>query len=128
MAFRFSRTIRLFPGIRLNISKSGISTSLGPRGASVTVRKRGIYANTGIPGTGMSYRTRLDKKSPRQADTVSKVPSKKKTKNQTSANAKHENGKAAAENSQVASKRLENVLSDLKAFGQPGHGQTLHYS
>ena len=116
MAFRFRRTIRLAPGIRLNISKSGISASLGPRGASVTIGKRGIYANTGIPGTGMSYRTRLDKKALGQAETLSKVPSAKKAKNRTSANVEDE--EAAAEDNQAASKRLEKVLLELKAFGQ----------
>lgn len=116
MAFRFRRTIRLAPGIRLNISKSGISTSLGPRGASLTVGKRGIYANTGIPGTGMSYRTRLDKKASGRADTESKTPTQKKAKSQTSPIAEDE--EAAAEDNRAASKRLENVLLKLKAFGQ----------
>lgn len=60
MAFRFQRRIKIAPGVRLNFSKGGISTSLGRRGASVTVGKRGIYGNVGLPGTGMSYRTRLD--------------------------------------------------------------------
>ena len=113
MAFRFRRAIRLIPGIRLNISKSGVSTTVGPRGASVTIGKRGIYANTGIPGTGMSYRTRLDKKAPGTADTVSGVPSKKKAATQTSANA--DDVEAADEDNLAASKRLEKVLSELKA-------------
>ena len=62
MAFRFHRRISLFPGIRLNLGKTGVSISAGVRGASVTAGKRGIYGNVGAPGTGMSYRTRLDKK------------------------------------------------------------------
>ncbi|CUS49182.1 MAG: Protein of unknown function (DUF4236) [Idiomarinaceae bacterium HL-53] len=61
MAFRFHRRISLFPGIRLNLGKTGVSISAGVRGASVTAGKRGIYGNVGAPGTGMSYRTRLDK-------------------------------------------------------------------
>jgi len=89
------RTIRLAPGIRQNISKSRVSTSVGPRGASVTIGKRGIYANTGLPGTGMSYRTRLDKKATGTADTVSRVPREKKAATQTSANA--DDVEAAAE-------------------------------
>lgn len=47
------------PGVRLNISKSGISTTIGPRGASVGIGKRGAFLNLGIPGTGLSYRQRL---------------------------------------------------------------------
>lgn len=50
------------PGVRLNVSKSGVSTSIGRKGASVTVGKRGLYGNVGVPGSGLSYRTKLDKK------------------------------------------------------------------
>jgi hypothetical protein len=59
MGFRFQRRLTLFPGVRLNFSRSGISTSIGPRGASVTFGQRGATLNLGIPGTGMSYRQRL---------------------------------------------------------------------
>src|SRR5690606_6281337 len=43
----------------LNVSGSGVSMSMGPRGASVTLGKRGIYRNLGLPGTGIYHRTRL---------------------------------------------------------------------
>jgi hypothetical protein len=65
MGFRFQKRITLFPGVRINLSKSGASLSAGPRGASVTVGKRGVYGNVGIPGTGLSWRERLDKPAPR---------------------------------------------------------------
>ena len=61
MGFRFSRRIKIMPGVRLNVSKSGVSLSAGPRGASVTLGKRGVYGNVSIPGTGLSYRERLDR-------------------------------------------------------------------
>lgn len=60
MGFRFRRSIRLLPGVRLNVSGSGVSTTFGGRGASVTVGRRGVRANVGIPGTGISYGERLD--------------------------------------------------------------------
>lgn len=60
MGFRFRRSVRLLPGVRLNFSRSGVSTTVGGRGASVTVGKRGARANVSIPGTGMSYSTRLN--------------------------------------------------------------------
>ncbi len=59
MGFRFRNTIRLAPGIRLNLGKCGVSLSAGVRGASVTLGKNGLWGNVGAPGTGMSYRTRL---------------------------------------------------------------------
>ncbi|WP_336970761.1 DUF4236 domain-containing protein [Sphingobium aromaticiconvertens] len=63
MGFRFSKRISILPGVRINLSKSGASLSVGPRGASVTIGKQGVHGNVGIPGTGLSYRERLDKPS-----------------------------------------------------------------
>ena len=59
MGFRFRRSFRLLPGIRLNLSKSGISASLGIRGAHVTVGPRGTTTSVGLPGTGLSYTSRV---------------------------------------------------------------------
>ncbi len=56
---RFRRSIKLAPGFRLNLSGSGLSASVGPRGASMTFGKRGAYVNAGIPGTGLSSRQRI---------------------------------------------------------------------
>lgn len=59
MGFRFSRRISIFKGLRLNLSKSGTSVSLGGRGAWLTFGKRGAQATVGIPGTGMSWREKI---------------------------------------------------------------------
>lgn len=59
MGLRFQKRISIMPGIRLNWSLGGPSLSVGPRGASVTMGKRGVYGNVGIPGSGLSYRTKL---------------------------------------------------------------------
>ncbi len=61
MAFRFQRRIKIAPGIRLNVSKGGVGLSAGPRGASVSVGRRGLYGNVGVPGTGLSFREKLNK-------------------------------------------------------------------
>ncbi len=53
--FRFRKYIKLFPGIRLNVSKSGVSTSIGKKGATVNLSTRGAKGTVGVPGTGMSY-------------------------------------------------------------------------
>jgi len=55
MGLRFRRSFRLMPGIRLNVSKSGVSASIGGRGAWFTIGRRGTRATLGIPGTGLSY-------------------------------------------------------------------------
>jgi len=62
MGFRFRRTLRLIPGLRLNLSKSGVSASVGTRGAWLTFGRRGPRATVGIPGTGISYTEILTKR------------------------------------------------------------------
>lgn len=61
MGLRFQKRIRIFKGLTLNLSKSGTSFTVGGRGASVNFSKDKVTGNIGIPGTGLSYRHRLDK-------------------------------------------------------------------
>lgn len=56
MAWSYRKRIKIAPGVRLNISKKGVSTSFGIRGASITTGKNGTYLNTGIPGIGIYSR------------------------------------------------------------------------
>lgn len=70
---RFRRSIRLGKGLRLNLSKSGLSLSAGFRGASVTFGPRGTYLNTGIPGTGIYDRKRIDGGTSRSTDVKGKT-------------------------------------------------------
>ena len=53
--FRFFRRVRILPGVTLNVSKGGISTSFGVRGAHYTVNRRGTRATVGFPGSGLFY-------------------------------------------------------------------------
>jgi hypothetical protein len=57
MGFRFHRTLRLLPGLRLNVSKSGVSASVGTQGAWFTFGRKGTRTTVGLPGTGISYTT-----------------------------------------------------------------------
>jgi hypothetical protein len=60
MPLRFHRVISIIPGLlRINLSKGGISGSVGPRGADINIGKQGVTTNAGLPGTGLSYRQRL---------------------------------------------------------------------
>lgn len=67
MGFRYRKQIKIAPGVKLNISKSGISTSVGKRGATVNFSKRGTRTTFGIPGTGLSYSKNIP---PRKRKTV----------------------------------------------------------
>ena len=60
MGFRFRRSVKLFPGLRLNFGKRGISASIGVRGAHVTYGPTGTRTTVGLPGSGLSY-THFDK-------------------------------------------------------------------
>ena len=60
MGLRFQRRIKIFPGVYINLSKSGISASVGGKGATINVGSTGRRIVTvGIPGTGLSYRVPL---------------------------------------------------------------------
>lgn len=59
MGLRVRKTIRVLSGLRVNLSRSGISTSIGEPGATVNVGRRGARATVGLPGTGISYSQRL---------------------------------------------------------------------
>lgn len=66
MGFRFSKRVKIAPGIKVNIGLRGVSASIGGRGASVNVSKRGVSAGASIPGTGISYRKNLSSSSNRR--------------------------------------------------------------
>jgi hypothetical protein len=55
MGLRFYRRIKLFPGVRINLSRSGVSTSVGVRGTHITVGHGKVREAVGIPGSGLSY-------------------------------------------------------------------------
>lgn len=55
MGFRFQKRIKLLPGVSINLSKSGISTSVGVQGARVTVGHGKTRTTVGLPGTGISH-------------------------------------------------------------------------
>lgn len=55
MGFRYRRSVRILPGVRLNLSKSGTSVSVGGRGFTTNFSKRGRRTTISLPGTGLSY-------------------------------------------------------------------------
>lgn len=59
MAWSYRRRVKIIPGVYLNFSRKGISTSVGVRGASLTFGYNGTYLNAGIPGTGLYSRQKL---------------------------------------------------------------------
>jgi uncharacterized protein DUF4236 len=76
MGFRFRRSFRLLPGVRINLGKRGISATVGMRGAGLTLGTGGAYLNLGLRGSGLSYRTRLDAPPRRPGRTEATTPGK----------------------------------------------------
>lgn len=57
MGFRFGRSIRIAPGIRINLGKRGASISVGGRGLTTNINHQGYRTTVSLPGTGASYAT-----------------------------------------------------------------------
>jgi hypothetical protein len=59
MGFRFRKSIRILPGLRLNLSKSGVGLGFGGSPLSFSVGPKGKRATASIPGTGLSFSTAI---------------------------------------------------------------------
>jgi hypothetical protein len=59
---KFRKRISLGKGVKINLSKSGVSTTFGVKGLSVNVGKKGTYLNTGLSGTGIYDRKKISLK------------------------------------------------------------------
>ena len=58
---RFRKSVKVAKGVKLNLSKTGASFTLGSgKGVSLNVGNKGAYLNWSIPGTGVYDRVRLD--------------------------------------------------------------------
>lgn len=58
MGLRFRKSIKIAPGVRLNVGKKSSSISFGGKGLRYTISSTGKRtASAGIPGTGISYVT-----------------------------------------------------------------------
>ena len=56
MSLRFQRRVPIFPGLTLNLGKSGpTSFSVGIVGAKLTVGRGRAHVTVGVPGTGVFY-------------------------------------------------------------------------
>jgi hypothetical protein len=59
MGFRLRKSIKILPGVKLNVSPTGTSWTIGKRGASVNLKDGTTRASVGIPGTGVSYSEKI---------------------------------------------------------------------
>ena len=87
MGLKFRKSIKMGP-VRVNLSKSGVSTSVGAKGARVSLSSKGkARATVGIPGTGISYSKSLGGKkkssTTKKTSTQSSFHSKNSSQNYT---------------------------------------------
>src|SRR5579864_1151617 len=75
MGWRFRHSFKVIPGVRLNLSKSGLSASIGGAPFTMNVGPRGVIGTASLPGTGISYRHHFGGSEPRQLDSPSPAPS-----------------------------------------------------
>lgn len=60
MGFRFRKSVKIGKGVRLNVGKRSAGVSFGGRRGGVSINSRsGARARVSIPGTGISYSTKL---------------------------------------------------------------------
>ncbi len=55
MPLRFRRTFKIFPGVKVNVSKGGISTTVGFKGFHLNFSRRGIQRTIDFPGRGFTH-------------------------------------------------------------------------
>ena len=58
MSYRLRKSVKLAPGVRMNVGKRGLGLSVGTRGARYSVNTSGRRTSSvGLPGSGLSYRS-----------------------------------------------------------------------
>lgn len=84
MPIRFRKSFNIFPGVRANVSKSGVSFTVGKKGYHLNFSNRGVKQTVGLPGSGLSQSTYLVKNdSDDDTDTEQKQTSSSKKKKRT---------------------------------------------
>ena len=68
MGWRFRKSFRVIPGVCLNLSRSGLSASIGGAPFTVNIGPRGVMNTLSIPGTGISYRGHVGVPQPSHAE------------------------------------------------------------
>lgn len=69
MGFRFRKSIKIAPGVKVNLGKKSVGMSIGNKYAGVSVNSRtGARARVSAPGTGLSYSTKIGSSSAHRGD------------------------------------------------------------
>ena len=56
MGWRFRKSFKIFPGMKINVNKKSVGITFGGKGIHYTINSKGKHtASAGIPGTGLYY-------------------------------------------------------------------------
>lgn len=76
MGLRFRKSVKIAPGVRLNISKKSVGISAGVKGYRKSINSSGMVTTSiGAPGTGVSYVKTENLKSKKKKAVSSRVSS-----------------------------------------------------
>lgn len=59
MSWRFRKSFKVIPGVRINVSRRGISTTIGAAPFTVNLSSRGTRVTASVPGTGLSFSSHI---------------------------------------------------------------------
>src|SRR5581483_6305474 len=82
MGFRVRRSVQIVPGVRFNVSKTGVGLGFGPRGLRYTVHtsgRRTFTARTGVPGVYYQTQLRSSGGARRRSSAASQRPAPQRT-------------------------------------------------
>lgn len=127
MGLNFRKSITIFPGVKLNLSKSGVSASFGTKGIRQSISTTGRARTTlGIPGTGVYYTKQTnvkklagglkDKITGKKTDSKKDQKEEKKTSSKTIDNAQIEANKQQVE-------EYEAYVNAIKSVHKQSDGQ-----
>lgn len=76
MSFRFRRSFKIAPGLRLNVGRKSLSVRAGVKGFGLTSGTAGSRVSGVVPGTGLSYTKKIGAKdtAPAVGEDVSQTP------------------------------------------------------
>ena len=79
MPIRFRKSFNLFPGVKVNMSKGGMSISVGRRGFHLNFSKRGVRQTVGLPGSGISESSYLFKNKEDESENENRAENEERT-------------------------------------------------
>ncbi|AEA19658.1 MULTISPECIES: DUF4236 domain-containing protein [Bacillus cereus group] len=95
MGFKFRKSIKVAPGVKINVTHKGVGVSAGVKGASISTGPSGSRITTSLPGTGISYEQRIGKKRGPKQRTSSSASATQNTTTTTPNNRSHTRGQSS---------------------------------